>query len=170
MKPQRAILLSFDLSCCNVSKAHNRFQLYSQREFSATKLISLQLGVSNLYNCFMPERIGDYSLKSVTMCSIEEMIEKLNIHPPLLRHHGVLVRFLTSVADQEETCSTLVAAWQGACQDATRKFRFAKDMALITLLHKYSFPGVLDAIVHDREVAIDAVEELRSLTENARLH
>ncbi len=113
----------------------------------------------------MLERTDVYFEESTIMPTINMMMEKLNATSLPLRHQGVLFRFVNSIAEQEETGSTLVAAWQGACQDGTRTFRFAKDKALISLLHKYSFPGVIDAIVLDQEVATDAKDELRSLTE-----
>ncbi len=115
----------------------------------------------------MLERTDVYFEESTIMPTINMMMEKLNATSLPLRHQGVLFRFVNSIAEQEETGSTLVAAWQGACQDGTRTFRFTKDKALIHLLNKYSFPGVMDAILPDRKVAAEAKEELRYLTESA---
>ncbi len=105
--------------------------------------------------------------RSVIMPDEEAMLRALSNTWLPLRQQNVLVRYVSSIARQEETPSTLVAAWQGACQDGTRKFRFTKDKALIHLLNKYSFPGVMDAILPDRKVAAEAKEELQYLTENA---
>lgn len=102
---------------------------------------------------------------SVRMPSREIMLKKLEKTPLPLRQQGVLFHFVTSVAGQTETGSTLVAAWEGACQEANKKFRMWKDLAITRLLHAYSFSGVVDAITPDRVVARDAKEELRFLEE-----
>jgi hypothetical protein len=58
-----------------------------------------------------------------------------------------------------------VAAWESACQDATRQFRPWRDKAIMRLLHEYAFPSVVDAVTPDKEVASAAKEEPEFLEE-----
>lgn len=66
----------------------------------------------------MREREELYSKRSVTMPSETVMIKTLDATRLLLRHRGVLFRFVHSLAGQEEIGLTLVSAWEGACEDA----------------------------------------------------
>lgn len=93
------------------------------------------------------------------------LTKRMNTTPLLLKHAGVLKRFIHSVADQEETGSTLVAAWESACEDANKKWPLLIDLALTHILHAYSFPSVADALIPDSQVALDAKQELRFLEE-----
>ena len=83
----------------------------------------------------------------------------------LLRHEGVLRRFVHSVAGQPETGETLVAAWESACEDANRKLALPVDLAITRLLHAYTFPAVADILIPNRQVAEEAKAELRFLEE-----
>ena len=111
----------------------------------------------------MLERVGMPVEQSVVMPSKEVMIKRLETTLLPLKQQGVLFRFVSSVAEQEETGSSLVAAWEGACQEANRKFRQWKDQTITHLLHAYAFPGVIDTITPNRQVANAAKAELKFL-------
>src|SRR4051794_5102632 len=97
----------------------------------------------------------------------EEMVmsQRVNASTLPLKHMGILKRFIHSVANQEETGSTLVVAWEGACKDANRKLPPRIDYALTHVLHAYSFPSVADALIPDPKVAAEPKEELQILEE-----
>lgn len=97
----------------------------------------------------------------------EEMVmtKRLDASTLPLKHMGVLKRFIHSIANQDETGSTLVVAWEGACRDANRKLPPRIDYVLTHILHAYSFPSVADALIPDPNVAAEAKEELQFLEE-----
>jgi len=91
--------------------------------------------------------------------------KRINTTPLPLKQVGVLKRFIHSVADQEETGSTLVVAWESACEDANKKLPLHIDRALTQILHIYSFPSVADELIPNPQVALDAKQELQFLEE-----
>lgn len=93
------------------------------------------------------------------------LTKRIDTTPLPLKQGGVLQRFIHSVANQDETGSTLVVAWEGACKDANRKLPPHIDYALTHILHAYSFPSVADALIPDPKVAAEAKEELQFLEE-----
>jgi hypothetical protein len=93
------------------------------------------------------------------------MTKRLEARALPLKHQGVLNRFVRSIAEQKETGSTLVAAWESACEGANKNLPLHVDLAITQLLHSYAFPSVADAVIPDPEVAMDAKEELRFLEE-----
>lgn len=96
-----------------------------------------------------------------------EQTMKLRLESILLplRKEGVLLHFVRSVAAHEESAETIVSAWETACEEANKEFPLGIDLAITHLLHAYSFPSVVDAVIPDPEVAADAKEELRFLEE-----
>jgi hypothetical protein len=99
------------------------------------------------------------------MQPVEAMKQRLDGTRLPLRQEGVLYRFLRSIANQEESGVTLVAAWEGACAEASKRFPPRVDQAIIRLLHRYSFPAVVEAITPDRMVAREAKQDLQFLEE-----
>ncbi len=93
------------------------------------------------------------------------LTKNINATPVLLKQAGVLQRFIHSIADQDETGSTLVGAWESACKDANKKLPPRIDYALTHILHAYSFPAVADILIPDPIVAQDAKEELQFIQE-----
>src|SRR5712692_345108 len=96
--------------------------------------------------------------KTIIMPSLETMKKRIDtIHLPL-RHGVVFDRFIHSIANQNHRGTTLVIAWEQACEDGLKRFPMKVDLAITNLLHTYAFPRVIDAIVPDPEVATDAKE------------
>lgn len=93
------------------------------------------------------------------------MMKRLEDAPFPLKQQGVLIRFIHSVAGQRESGSTLIAAWESACEDAYKKFPLHIDLAISQLLHAYTFPSVADKTIPDPQVALDAKQELQFLEE-----
>ncbi len=93
------------------------------------------------------------------------MAKRLDAARLPLMQQGVLRHFIHSIAKQEETAESLVAAWESACEEGNKKFPLGVDLAVTRLLHAYTFPSVVDAIIPDKEVAADAKAELRFLEE-----
>ncbi len=113
----------------------------------------------------MSEREAVHYERTITMPPVEAMKQRLEaVHLPL-RHQGVLYRFLRSIANQEESGVTLVSAWEGACEEANKRFPPRANQAIIRILHRYSFPSVVEAITPDQTVAREAREDLRFLEE-----
>ena len=133
------------------------------RDDAQTAVLAFRLFV--LLESAMLESLESEVEKSVKMPSQEEMARRLKVTSLPLRQPGVLTYFISSVADQVESGSSLVAAWEGACQEANKKLARWKDLTITQLLHCLSFPGVIDAVTPDREVAKDAKEELDFLEE-----
>lgn len=73
--------------------------------------------------------------------------------------------FITSIADQEQGRTTIVAAWEQACEDANKGLDLVLELTIIRLLNAYLFDRVTNAVVPDPEVAHDAKEELQFLEE-----
>jgi len=78
---------------------------------------------------------------------------------------GVMRTFTNSIADREHSGTTLVIAWEQACEDANKGVDPKLDIALTHLLNAYLFDRVIDAVVPDPEIAHDAKEELQFLEE-----
>jgi hypothetical protein len=93
------------------------------------------------------------------------LIRRLEAKPLPLKQAGVLSRFIRSIANQEESGVTLVSAWESACAEANKRFHPPVDRAITRLLHRYSFPSVVEAITPDQTVAREAKEDLRFLEE-----
>lgn len=96
------------------------------------------------------------------------LTKRVNTTPLVLKQASVLQRFIHSVADQDETGSTLVGAWESACKDANKKLPARVDYAITHILHAYSFPAVADLLIPDQEVAAEAKEELQFLEDLRR--
>lgn len=93
------------------------------------------------------------------------LTKRINTTPLPLKQAGVLKRFIHSIADQNETGSTLVFAWESACHDANRKLPPRIDYAIAHMLNAYSFPEVADLLIPDPKIAAEAKEELQFLEE-----
>ncbi len=113
----------------------------------------------------MIEREEGSHEKTLTMPPAETLKQRLDTARLPLRHQGVLSRFIHSIANQEESGVTLVAAWEGACTEANKRFHPRVDRAITRLLHRYSFPSVVEAITPDQTVAREAQADLRFLEE-----
>ncbi len=113
----------------------------------------------------MLEREANYQEKTIRMPSAEAMARTLEcVHLPL-RKGNVLKHFVSSVAGQEESSETLVSAWESACAEANRNLPFGRGRAITRLLHAYTFPYVIDALIPNKGVATDAKHELRTVDE-----
>lgn len=104
-------------------------------------------------------------VRVVRMPDENVLTKRINTTPLLLKQPGVLQRFIHSVADQDETGSTIVVAWERACEDANKKLPPWVDYAITHVLHAYSFPSVADVLIPDPVVAQEAKEELLFLEE-----
>ncbi len=95
----------------------------------------------------------------------EDIKRTLDVVRLPLRYGVVFDRFIHSVANHNHGGKTLVIAWEQACEDGVRRFPLKVDLAITRLLHTYTFPRMIDAIVADQEVATDAKEELKFMEE-----
>jgi len=106
--------------------------------------------------------------KAVTMPRLEEMtkrIEELGLWGKTREGDEVFQCFTRAVANKRQTGTTLVIAWEQACENALRGFPLEVDLAITRLLTGYVLDQVVEAVTPDKTVATDAKEEWRFLKE-----
>lgn len=87
------------------------------------------------------------------------MVERLNATALPLRQQGALFRFVSAVANREESGAMLAAAWDCACHETNKRLSRWRNRAITRILHAYAFPKVVEAITPDPQVANDAKDE-----------
>lgn len=111
----------------------------------------------------MQEHITFNGERFVRMPQQMAMLQRLDRAHFLLRQRGIFQRFVERVASGEQSSSTLVIAWEQACEEGLRNFPCRRDAAITRLLNAYAFPQLIAAITPDPQVARAATSELQFL-------
>lgn len=105
--------------------------------------------------------------RSVRMPQQTVMLERLDRTHFLLKQRGVFQRFVERIANGEQSGSTLVTAWEQACEEGLRNSALRRDVAITRLLHAYAFPKLINVITPDPQVAREARKELEISNKSA---
>lgn len=113
----------------------------------------------------MQEKTAFKGERVVRMPQRTAMFERLDRAHFLLRQRAVFQHFVEMVANEEQSGSSLVIAWEQACEEGLRSFPLRRDLAITRMLHAYAFPQLINVITPDPQVAREARAELEFLEE-----